>query len=72
MSEAKHEIDQNGICWKIQVVKGAMAWILCGRASYEAVIRCDEHSPLLPPDQLIERVQEKCEKVLGGMDERQL
>ncbi len=46
MSEAKHEKDENGICWKIQIVKGAMAWILCGRASYEAVIRCDEHSPL--------------------------
>lgn len=40
----KHKIDDNGICWKIRTVKGDDAWILCGRASYEAVTRCDEHN----------------------------
>lgn len=46
MSEARHERDENGICWKVRTVKGDEAWILCGRSSYEAVTRCDEHSPL--------------------------
>lgn len=46
MSETRHERDENGICWKVRTVKGDEAWILCGRSSYEAVTRCDEHSPL--------------------------
>lgn len=46
MKDAKHERDENGICWIVRTVKGIDAWILCGRASYEAVTRCDEHSPL--------------------------
>lgn len=44
MGTMKHELDENGICWKVRTVKGDDAWILCGRASYEAVTRCDEHN----------------------------
>ena len=40
----KHELDEKGVCWKVRTVKGDDAWILCGRASYEAVTRCDEHN----------------------------
>jgi hypothetical protein len=40
----RHELDEKGICWKVRTVKGDDAWILCGRASYEAVTRCDEHN----------------------------
>lgn len=42
----RHQRDENGICWKVRTVRGDEAWILCGRSSYEAVIRCDQHSPL--------------------------
>jgi hypothetical protein len=46
MNEPRHERDENGICWITRTVKGETAWILCGRASYESTVRCDEHSPL--------------------------
>jgi hypothetical protein len=46
MAEAKHERDESGICWIVRTVKGEIAWTLCGRASYEAVTRCGEHSPV--------------------------
>jgi len=43
----RHEVGDNGICWKVRIVKGNDAWTLCGRASYEAVTRCDEHNETL-------------------------
>ena len=43
---AKHVKDEKGICWIVRTVKGEIARILCGRASYESAVRCDEHSPL--------------------------
>lgn len=49
LSEARHVRDSEGVCWKHIAVTGDAAWIICGRASYEAVIRCDEHSPLGAP-----------------------
>lgn len=46
MSDKIHLRDLNGICWTTRTVKGDMAWTLCGRSSYEVVLRCDEHSSL--------------------------
>lgn len=56
MSEKKHERDDDGVCWTTQTVKGELAWILCGRSSYEVVKRCAEHSPLAVLKEAVESI----------------